>query len=914
MRLIISLYLLFSFLFLNVHGQNIFVGNELNSLNGSKPLVDSSCYSKWPYVADPIISSSGNYTYYSTKNVYNDGCNAVLKECTGDWEMRIPDSGNFQFSANGKVGTFMSRDSLYVIELGKTYSDTIAGVQYFKLPSHENSNWLAYKNSQELVLYNLISKEKRSHKSVKNFLFTDDGKSLILETEGMEKDESIQFVDKLTLATGKTTRIWKGRGLEKMLFNNSASIFVFLLSNIDMKEKAIWYKSEVGEPVLLVNNAIASRDSILQLDDIIKLSDDGARVFFTTKGIRSRITKKSSSSTLTVWSYMDEKLQSAQSKDDEVIPVYTSVIEVPSRHITNLDKENDWILSRSNEDNVCLIQHMMGTADAFERAWNPAAFQTYFIKSLRNDDRLILNLKDAQIIQLSPAGKFVVYYDKLQGNYFSYEIATGVYRNISSGIEVSWIDSFRDDLILKTPRGIGGWLKNDVGVLIYDRFDIWLIDPLGMSAPLNITNGYGLRNNIIFNLGLQEYSQSSISKRDTLILNALNLRNMQNGFFKKVMNKSGNPVMLTMDDCIYHLINNPYVDNAGMYPIKASNSKKYIVLRMKSNESPNYFFTSDFTKFVPITNIHPERAFNWYRTELHSWRKEGGRPLNGVLYKPENFNPNKKYPVIFRYYEKRSFALNEYLVPEFLTNKCNLNIPTFVSNGYLVFAPDIEYEIGDPMQGTYDAVVSAAQYLSSLPFIDKSKMGIGGCSFGGLQTNYLITHTNLFAAAYSSSSMCDFISAYGDVPSKYQGLIDYFESGQARMGGTLWQIPDKYIKNSPIFGADKVTTPLLLMHTTNDGVYSFSQALEFFTGLRRLGKRVWLLEYSDGNHAIYGKSAEDFSIRLNQFFDHYLKGTAAPIWMTRGIPVQLKGVENGYNLDYDISTPGKGLVGDSASK
>lgn len=211
------------------------------------------------------------------------------------------------------------------------------------------------------------------------------------------------------------------------------------------------------------------------------------------------------------------------------------------------------------------------------------------------------------------------------------------------------------------------------------------------------------------------------------------------------------------------------------------------------------------------------------------------------------------------------------------------------------------------MQGTYDAVVSSANYISKLPYIDGNRMGIGGCSFGGLQTNYLVTHTSLFAAAYSSSSISDLVSAYGDVPARYTSLNSYFEVGQGRIGGTLWDRTESYLRNSPIFSADKVTTPLLLMHTTNDGICSFSQALEFFTALRRLGKRAWLLEYPEGNHGIGGKSADDFSIRLFQFFNHYLKGTPAPIWMTREI-LEPAGNEKGYELDFDIRTPTKGLL------
>jgi dipeptidyl aminopeptidase/acylaminoacyl peptidase len=165
-------------------------------------------------------------------------------------------------------------------------------------------------------------------------------------------------------------------------------------------------------------------------------------------------------------------------------------------------------------------------------------------------------------------------------------------------------------------------------------------------------------------------------------------------------------------------------------------------------------------------------------------------------------------------------------------------------------------------------------------------MGIQGCSFGGIQTNYLVTHTNIFAAAYTASGVADFISHYGSLASGGESVQGVYELGQMRMGASLWQIPELYIKNSPIFEVDKVTTPLLIMHTTNDGICSFANAMEFFTGLRRLGKKVWLLQYNECDHGLWGKSADDLNNRLTQFFDHYLKSAPSPNWMIQGKPIE----------------------------
>jgi dipeptidyl aminopeptidase/acylaminoacyl peptidase len=332
-----------------------------------------------------------------------------------------------------------------------------------------------------------------------------------------------------------------------------------------------------------------------------------------------------------------------------------------------------------------------------------------------------------------------------------------------------------------------------------------------------------------------------------------------------------------------------YSFDDGMQPLRAGEVNSWIVKRQTANDAPNYFFTKDFKSYLELSNLQPQTGYNWLTTQLVNWKQLDGTPSQGILYKPENFDPYKKYPVIFNYYEKLSHSLYEFPIPEF--TESNINIPWFVSQGYLVFTPDIHYTIGKTGQSVYNTVVSAAQYLSKLPYVDGKKMAIQGHSFGGFETNYLVTHSHLFAAAAEVAGTSDFISSYGT------GKQYIAEFGQGRMGATPWQRPDIYIDNTPIFKADEVTTPLLIMHNKADFVVLWAQGIEFFLALHRLEKKVWMLQYDNGNHAVSGKEAEDYTIRVNQFFDYYLKGTPPPKWMTVGVPARLKGIETGLELD-----------------
>lgn len=181
-------------------------------------------------------------------------------------------------------------------------------------------------------------------------------------------------------------------------------------------------------------------------------------------------------------------------------------------------------------------------------------------------------------------------------------------------------------------------------------------------------------------------------------------------------------------------------------------------------------------------------------------------------------------------------------------------------------------------------------------------MGIQGHSRGGWETNFLVTHSKLFAAAMSASGFSDYVCLYNGIRSaRLEGgsRQGSFESSYQRIGATLWERPDLYIENSPIFKANEVTTPLLMMANKADDDVPFEQGIEFFTALRRLRKKVWMLQYDgEGHMVLSNKAARDLTVRMKQFFDLYLMGAPAPKWMLTGIPAKMKGVVDGLDLAY----------------
>jgi dipeptidyl aminopeptidase/acylaminoacyl peptidase len=505
----------------------------------------------------------------------------------------------------------------------------------------------------------------------------------------------------------------------------------------------------------------------------------------------------------------------------------------------------------------------------------------------------------------SPEGKYVGGYrnDESWGDdLFVYEIATGITRNITARLRIPLLEENMPEVSHSKGFQFGGWLAEDTALLIYDNYDIWQVDPTGKKAPVDLT--HGRIHHWQFRLAT-EYYESNVKfiRPGELLLRAFNRATKKSGFYKLDLGSPKSPELLFKGDYVFNMLLN---NKKPGLPLKARDANVYLLRRERCDQSPNIFSTIDFKSFTPVSDVYPEKNVNWFTAELLHFRSSDGIKTQAVLYKPDNFDEAKKYPLIIHYYEKKSDELNIYHKPAGPNGE--LDIPWFASHGYLVLLTDIHYKIGEPGESIYKSVIGAAQYLSRRRYVDKSHIAIQGHSFGGYETNYLTTHSKLFAAAVSSSGVSNLISAYGNIWPSGASEQEYIETRSFRLATTPWQRPDLYVKNSPIFNVGQVVTPILMVHNKMDQNVHFEEGLQFFTALRRAGKRVWMLEYDNGGHGLYRYDYKDYLLRMTQFFDHYLKGSPPPKWMTRGIPAALKGIDDGLELDYEIKTPGPGLL------
>ena len=537
-----------------------------------------------------------------------------------------------------------------------------------------------------------------------------------------------------------------------------------------------------------------------------------------------------------------------------------------------------------------------GDGDAGESGWNMHGLKSVYLVSLKDGARILINnnlpFYLANSYVLSYNENYVYYYDVKSRNYYSYCIRDNTRRNLSASLHARWTipENSEQPGNSYSPYRIAKLIKNEDAVLIYDQHSIYALDPTAKTPAVKLAGLLQGGDDLKIRL-LPSHPNQYIDQQHQYIFSVFNHKDKREALFQSKI------------DSLKYWTNfrlQPYYFD-DLEPIKAKDTNLYFVTRVTAETSPNTYMTSDFSHYQPMTDLHPESAYNWMTSELVTWKASNGRMDQGILYKPENFDPLKKYPLLVYYYERLSDELHHFLPPELSTGL--LNIPMYVSHGYLVFVPDIHYRIGWPGRSAYDAVVSGVNYLCERKYVDRARMGLQGHSFGGFETNYIITHTHLFAAAMSASAMSNSVSGYSGLEGNGNTRQEKYEWGQSRIGATLWQKPSLYLENSPVMKADKVTTPLLMMADKQDDIVPFEQGIEFFTALRRLGKKAWMLQYDGNGHNVFGKASLDLTVRMFQFFNYYLKGGPPPVWMTKGVPARLKGLESGLEIDASGATP-----------
>jgi dipeptidyl aminopeptidase/acylaminoacyl peptidase len=778
----------------------------------------------------------------------------------------------------------MPKGDIVIITLQSGVVFRAPRVQAFQLPA-EAAGWVAYLQSPEkdtkpetgqLFLRSLANGVERKFPGVSEYALSKDARTLVYtDANGIYATAP---------ADSGVTALLAGKGkYAKLAWDVDQTRLAFLSDRDDAQAKQPRYKlytwdrrAAAATELVSVTTAGFEAGWVVSEKASLSIARGGTRVFFGTAPApeppkATDTTPADERVSVDLWSWKDDYIQPMQKVRAGVERgrSYRAMYDIAAGKLVQLATPAMYEVAPSDDGTYAI-----GSDDRAYRRMQEydVSYEDSYLVNTSTADKKLIAKKHIGRLNWSPDSKHAIYFD---GKDWISVALDGQTTNLTARAEVAFSREDFDLPSLPPAYGIAGWTQDGQSVLLYDRFDIWQCRPDG-SAAANITRGEGRRQHLTFRVVRFERDDQTarwIDPTKPLLLRAENEDTRDTGFYRISLGSAAVPEKLVMEA------------KSFATPIKARDADVYVTAASTFSEYPDLLITdAAFHDFKKVTNADPQlNALTWGTGELVHYQNTDGVTLPGILYKPENFDPQKKYPLLVYIYERLSQGVYNFIEPR---PQHTLNVSYYVSNGYLVLEPDIVYRIGYPGQSALNCVLPAIQSVVNRGIVDENAIGIQGHSWGGYQIAYMITRTSRFRAAAAGAPVADMFSAYDGIrwgpgiPRQFQ-----YEHTQSRIGGTPWEYPLRYIENSPLFMADRVTTPLLMIHNDADDAVPWYQGIEYFLALRRLKKEVYLFSYNGEPHGLRRRADQkDYAIRLQEFFDYYLKGQSKPGWMEHGIP------------------------------
>jgi dienelactone hydrolase len=764
-----------------------------------------------------------------------------------------------------------------------------------------------------LVLRKLGTGEERVFNNILEYYFSKNGQKLLLKASRNSKDSlSKPFVLLYDLRKGFGDTLSKGGNEFRNFALTDDGSQVAYLAEREAKPKELqkfyklWYfKDGMDSAQLLVDkNSVGMTLGMgVSENGNLSFSKSGKRLFFGTAAIqppKDTTLVDFELAKLDVWHYNDDYLQTVQLNrlQQDLKENFLAVYIFDDNTVHQLASKEMPTVFQTNEGDGEQFVGLTDFGKRIESQWMGNTKRDIYAINVSEGTKKLVKKDMLGFIPssyISPTGKYIMWYESKARNYFIWDGKS--IQNITAKIKVPLWNEEYDAPSDPPPYGVMGWQEGDSAVYIYDRYDVWKVIPFNIPNALVMT--LGRKTKFSFRYLKIDPDERFIKSTVSLYFKVFDENKKWSTIISVIPNKSffvGETVT-------------PVGPDSYSTFLKAKNIDAYLFSKESYVNSPDLYYTPVKEKvsapgwhtggwpYVQLTALNPQQdQFNWGTSELYKWKAFNGKMSEGILYKPENFDPNKKYPLLLYFYETYSNTLNNYIPPA--PTGSRINISFFVSRGYLVFVPDIHYTIGHPAKSAYDYVVSGAKDLAKHKWVDADNIGIQGQSWGGIQVAQLVTMTNMFKAAWAGAPVANMTSAYGGI--RWESGVNrqfQYEKDQSRIGATLWEKPELYIENSPLFHLPKVKTPLVIMSNDADGAVPWYQGIELFTAMRRLGKKVWLLNYNgEAHNLVERRNKKDIQIREQQYFDWLLKGARPPEWITEGVPAVKKGRDWGLEL------------------
>lgn len=909
------------------------------SINAEKKALSHEDFDAWKGVNNYSLTRDGEWAAYAVNPQDGDGELYFRNTRTGR-TLTVPRGYNPQFTADGKYAVALIKplhadtrkakidkkkdeemplDSMIMVELKTLKNQKVASVKGYKI-GKDGGDWVAWTScdtayitpkqvkdkdvSKPMVLMDMSTGNRKVLKYVKHYEFARDGRCLGIAIEKAEGDStvtnSVGFIslpDTSYVVVDRDRKFYSAPVIDdegvRMAYScsddtiksgtKSARVFVSDMRRemCSPREIKLAYKDKNGNPLrpneyTKLQFSHNGRRLIAGVAPVIAPDDTTIYDFETAK--------------LDIWRW-DAPMTPPQEKH-----LLDEIREVSLPVVVNLENDRQVLLSDNILEEVREGNRWDGdwalildpTETMVQQQWNYFAPTRMYIVNVNTGEKRDVGVFMRELEpEMSPEGKFVAWFS--DRTWLVYEIATGKTVDVGANVPDELWDTVDEHPSPSMPWGTAAWSKDDRRILIYGKNDIWSLDPKGEAQPENLTAGRGAEKNIRIRYSNLDPERRYISDGDLMTLSLYDYKDKYYGLGWMRYGKDKVPHFAVLDGHSYTAVR------------QAKDAPVFTWQRGNFSEIPEIWLSrgTEFSRATKLTDVNSQlENFRWGTAQLVKWHTYDGKVSEGVLYVPEDLDTSGQYPMLCVFYETGTEDLYSHYTMQ--PSWSWVNYPFYVSRGYVVFVPDIHYTSGRPGEDAYNYVCSGVEEMCKrYPWINKDKVGIDGQSWGGYQTAFLVTRTDMFACAGSGAPVSNMTSAYGGIRwESGDSRQAQYEMGQSRIGGTLWDKTQQYIANSPVFYADRVHTPLLIMHNDNDGAVPWYQGIEMFMALRRLQKPVWMMQYNGEAHNIRArKNRKDITRRLQQFFDHYLKDEPMPKWMKEGIPMIRKGQEFGFETE-----------------
>lgn len=902
-------------------------------LSAQKKPLDHSVYDSWQTVSSIQNPYGGNWLLYSitlqdgddTLHIYDiakgavaytipRGSGAVISQdgSTAVYLIEAPKQAVRQAKIDKKKAHEMPKDTLVILDLKSGTRTVFPDVDRMYV-GDDLQNYVAYRQAQteaskeggrDLYITDIRTLTTDTIAHVDDCVVSSKGEKIIYATEPA-KDDSLgqRELHLLIPASGEDHTLFstpKEGLISGIKFNEEATAAVFY-SRRDTSEatkdlRDIFYADLTAEKPsaeCIVPSDIKGLPEGMGISDkaTLRLSKDGRYLVLGVKELpepEDETVPDFEKVSLDIWrwdaDYLPTQVKINKSRFERQTLTALYYFDKPGQILMLADETMPMVSIPENlTGNTILV--LNDKPYRVERQWDPTPRYDLYRLNIENGERELISRNRTVRSTLSPDGRYAAMFDAADTCWHLYDIVNNEWRNLTADVPALFWDDEEDTPSAAGPTGPALWYKDGSALLIGARFDVWKFYTDGSKAPENMTEGIGAADSIKFTPALSLLFDQRLERRNgrsadreilddkPLYFSSFNDITKETGIYLKDLS-ARRPKMQKL------------VSGPATYRLSAIGSGKKPVLFYTMGDFRNpydlYRTSNLFKTSEQLTDINPQQdQYRWGSVELVDWMSEDGAfRCEGMLFTPDDLDSTGKYPMVLYFYERNSDGLYSYRAPA--PSRSIINISYFVSNGYIVFVPDIYYHVGHPGQSAMNCIMPGVdKVLEGRPWIDSTKMALQGQSWGGYQTAYMITQTDRFAAAGAGAPVSNMTSAYGGIRwgSGVTRQMQY-EHGQSRIGDNLWDGFDLYVENSPLFFVRNVTTPVLIMHNDEDGAVPWYQGIEFFTALRRCGKQAWMLTYNGEDHNLVQRyNCKDYTVKLVEFFDHFLKGEPMPEWM-----------------------------------